>query len=429
MFLRNHFCQSNAKDLIAIASRAEIAHETVHGEAGSAQAHVAPLLLHAAVPRVECEPCHMMRFPGCTRVSAWELGTRNPDAVLSTALGILHATQCGAPQLMCVENMEQLAGTTCTAVSALSNEHSRACAWLDVFRAIQKRRLEARVCSLRRSAFSIVATACRPSATHLVLRRAYDLAIVLPTLNAHGGNRLAPWLSTVPEVNAFFEVGASWILPPETSHAAAVLHQVLSSRLRSWYAQSHRQAHGLLKRILLWPLRQPKAAARLRIDGNKGVIICGAPGNGRSLIIRMLSCEAGLQIINVPLPQLISPTLGFSEMILCRLFAYAHAAAPCLLLLDELQAAFCSRCDYEAGRQAVSAPAHRHQMLSQLLIEISALYDRNYACRTANISGAGQADSEQGFRAAVVVIGVTSTPMTLDPALLSAGRFEYAAFI
>ena len=59
MFLRNHFCQSNAKDLIAIASRAEIAHETVHGEAGSAQAHVAPLLLHAAVPRVECEPCHI----------------------------------------------------------------------------------------------------------------------------------------------------------------------------------------------------------------------------------------------------------------------------------------------------------------------------------------------------------------------------------
>ena len=88
------------------------------------------------------------------------------------------------------------------------------------------------------------------------------------------------------------------------------------------------------------------------------------------------------------------------------LFRTAREHAPCVLLLDELQALF-------GGRRGggTDGGGHSHgQMLSQLLVELDAL-------------------SSSSASSPLIVVGVTTSPQHLDGALLRPGRLEHSLYI
>ena len=155
--------------------------------------------------------------------------------------------------------------------------------------------------------------------------------------------------------------------------------------------------------------------------------------------------QARLNLLAVPIPQLIKPEVGASERALASLFERARAHAPCLLFIDELQALF-------GSRGAVGAVGR--QMLSQLLIEIdhahaapatpppapaTTLPAAPATLATADAPSTDAASPSTSTTSttstaapsadALVIMGATNTPWALDPALLRPGRLEHSLYV
>lgn len=139
------------------------------------------------------------------------------------------------------------------------------------------------------------------------------------------------------------------------------------------------------------------AQLALRSQGGRllGVLLEGPPGTGKSSLAHALAAELGINLMVVRGPELYSQWLGESEEGVRRVFSVARRTAPVVLVLDQL--------DVLAPSREVSGgdPTRASQrVVGQLLSELDA--DR--------------------ISAAVMVIGITSRPEDVDPALLRPGR-------
>jgi transitional endoplasmic reticulum ATPase len=128
-----------------------------------------------------------------------------------------------------------------------------------------------------------------------------------------------------------------------------------------------------------------------------GFLFSGPPGTGKTLTAKALATETGLRLITVDPASLFSKWVGESEKALRLVFKKAKQAAPCILFFDGLEALAPSR----RGTEDDSAVQER--LSSQLFAELDEL-------------------AELGE---VVVVGATSRPDLVDPALLRPGRFGF----
>ncbi len=154
-----------------------------------------------------------------------------------------------------------------------------------------------------------------------------------------------------------------------------------------------------IRELIEYPLRAPEAFAYLGISAPRGIILHGPPGTGKTLIARALSNEVGAQFYSVRGPELLSAFFGESERQLRDLFERAHASAPAVILIDELDA-------LAPKREQTQGEAER-----RLVATLLALMDGLTELR------------------GVVVIGTTNRINALDPALRRPGRFEHEIHI
>jgi SpoVK/Ycf46/Vps4 family AAA+-type ATPase len=142
---------------------------------------------------------------------------------------------------------------------------------------------------------------------------------------------------------------------------------------------------------LVLPLRHPHLFFRSHgpFQCSKGVLLVGRPGCGKTMLMKAVARACGRPFFNVTLGTLQSKFYGESQKLLGALFAVAKRTAPCVVFVDEIDAAFRARsaddaaCDYA------------------LKTEFLALMD----------GMASRADE------AVIVVGATNNADTLDPAL------------
>lgn len=156
------------------------------------------------------------------------------------------------------------------------------------------------------------------------------------------------------------------------------------------------EAKKTLKEAFEWPWAFPDQYALMGIEPPRGILISGPSGTGKTLLVKALARESGLNFIAVKGPELLSKYVGESEERIREIFRKARLASPCILFFDELDS-FAGHRGLDFGSSRVTS-----RMVSQLLTEMDGI---------EKLKG-------------VFIIGATNQPDSLDQSLLRPGRFE-----
>ncbi len=143
-------------------------------------------------------------------------------------------------------------------------------------------------------------------------------------------------------------------------------------------------------------LRNPKKFQEMGAKVPRGVLLCGNPGTGKTLIAKAIAGEANVPFISMSGSEFIEMFAGLGASRVRKLFEKARKVAPCIVFIDEIDA-IGSRRTSSSGSET-----ENNQTLNQLLVEMDGF------------------DTEE----TIIVLAATNRPEMLDKALLRPGRFD-----
>ena len=143
-------------------------------------------------------------------------------------------------------------------------------------------------------------------------------------------------------------------------------------------------------------LKHPKKFNDMGAKIPRGVLLCGQPGTGKTLIAKAIAGEANVPFISMSGSEFIEMFAGLGASRVRKLFEKARKLAPCIVFIDEIDA-IGSRRTSNSG-----AETENNQTLNQLLVEMDGF------------------SSEE----TIIVLAATNRPEMLDKALLRPGRFD-----
>ena len=143
-------------------------------------------------------------------------------------------------------------------------------------------------------------------------------------------------------------------------------------------------------------LKDPKKFRDMGAKIPRGILLCGKPGTGKTLLAKAVAGEAGVPFIAMSGSEFIEMFAGLGASRVRKLFAKAKKLSPCIVFIDEIDA-IGSRRTGGGG-----AESENNQTLNQLLVEMDGFETDN----------------------AVIVLAATNRPEMLDKALLRPGRFD-----
>jgi transitional endoplasmic reticulum ATPase len=144
---------------------------------------------------------------------------------------------------------------------------------------------------------------------------------------------------------------------------------------------------------VLQPLEHAEAFAAAGIGLERGILLHGPPGSGKTLLAKAIARQANANFLLVRGPELLSKWVGQSEEGLRRVFSRARQVRPAVVFFDEIEALLPVR-----GSGHDSGVSDR--IVNQFLAEVD-----------------GMVEMER-----VLLIGATNRPELIDPAALRAGR-------
>ena len=144
-------------------------------------------------------------------------------------------------------------------------------------------------------------------------------------------------------------------------------------------------------------LKSPKKFTDMGARIPKGVLLVGHPGTGKTLLAKAVAGEAGVPFFIISGSDFVEMFVGVGASRVRDLFDQAKKNAPCIVIIDEIDAVGRQR-----GAGLGGGHDEREQTLNQLLVEMD------------------------GFSAneGVIVLAATNRPDVLDKALLRPGRFD-----
>ena len=153
----------------------------------------------------------------------------------------------------------------------------------------------------------------------------------------------------------------------------------------------------LLKREVLFALKNPEVAATYRLKVLNGMVLYGPPGCGKTFIAENFAEESGMNYTLVKASDLGNIFVHGSQSLIRSLFEKARQNAPCLVYFDEIDALLPKRNPSE----------------SNMAGEVNEFLTQLNNC------------SERG----IFVMGSTNRPDLMDPAVLRAGRLEKLVYV
>lgn len=155
---------------------------------------------------------------------------------------------------------------------------------------------------------------------------------------------------------------------------------------------------NILTEVLIWPSKYPEVFEQCPLPGEKGVLLYGAPGTGKTLLAAAVAGESGLNFISVKGPELLSKYIGASEEAVRNIFLKAQNAKPCIIFFDEFESL--------APRRGHDNTGVTDRVVNQLLTQLDGV------------------EALEG----VWILAAASRPDLLDPALLRPGRIGTTIF-
>ncbi|KAG5677081.1 hypothetical protein PVAND_006865 [Polypedilum vanderplanki] len=155
-----------------------------------------------------------------------------------------------------------------------------------------------------------------------------------------------------------------------------------------------------LKLAVLAPVKFPEKLEKLGIKSPSGVLLCGPPGCGKTLLAKAVANEAGINFISVKGPELLNMYVGESERAVRQCFQRARNSAPCVIFFDEFDSLCPKRSD--SGDNNAS-----QRVVNQLLTEMDGIEERK----------------------GVFLMAATNRPDIVDPAVLRPGRLDKILYI
>jgi len=154
----------------------------------------------------------------------------------------------------------------------------------------------------------------------------------------------------------------------------------------------------ILQDNMIAAISTPDKFRKMGVKPPKGVLLYGPPGCGKTLLARALAAECGANMILVRGPEILSKWVGESEKAIREIFRKAKAAAPCVVIFDELDSLAKSKMKEENN--------HGETILSQMLTEM-----------------------EDSGTSNIMVIGITNRPDLIDNSMLRNGRLDIVLFV
>ena len=145
-------------------------------------------------------------------------------------------------------------------------------------------------------------------------------------------------------------------------------------------------------------LKQPQKYTELGGKIPKGALLVGPPGTGKTLLAKAVAGEADVPFFSMSGSDFVEMFVGVGASRVRDLFRQAKEKAPCIILIDEIDA---------VGRARSKGPNmggndERESTLNQLLTEMDGF----------------------GTNSGVIILAATNRADILDKALLRAGRFD-----
>uniref|UniRef100_A0A2K6T2P6 AAA+ ATPase domain-containing protein n=1 Tax=Saimiri boliviensis boliviensis TaxID=39432 RepID=A0A2K6T2P6_SAIBB len=149
-------------------------------------------------------------------------------------------------------------------------------------------------------------------------------------------------------------------------------------------------------------LKNPKQYQDLGAKIPKGAVLTGPPDTGKTLLAKATAGEASVPFITVNGSEFPEMFVGVGPARVLDMFAMARKNAPCILLIDEIDAIGRKR-----GRGNFGGQSEQENTLNQMLVEMD------------------------GFNSAtnVVMLASTNRPDVLDSALMRPGHFDRQIYI
>ena len=145
-------------------------------------------------------------------------------------------------------------------------------------------------------------------------------------------------------------------------------------------------------------IRNSPRMERLGIQPRKGLLLYGPPGCSKTLTVKALATESGLNFIAVKGAEILNMYVGESERTVRDIFAKARAVCPSIIFFDEIDAIAGVRDSQQTGSLNV---------LTTLLNEM---------------------DGIESLRD-VTVLAATNKPEVLDLALMRLGRLDTILYV
>jgi transitional endoplasmic reticulum ATPase len=155
-----------------------------------------------------------------------------------------------------------------------------------------------------------------------------------------------------------------------------------------------------IKESMIIPLMRKDVTTRFKLDPPKGILLFGPPGCGKTMLMKALASELGVEMISAKCSDLMSKWYGESENRVAELLRTARERAPTILFLDEIDS-------IAKRRDMYTADDVTPRLLSILLSEMDGL------------------DKSSG----VIVVGSTNKPDLIDPALMRPGRLDKIIYV
>lgn len=151
---------------------------------------------------------------------------------------------------------------------------------------------------------------------------------------------------------------------------------------------------------LIYPFLHPDKAAFYGVKKGGGVLLYGPPGTGKTMIAKATAGEIDAPFFNIRPSDVMSKWVGEAEQNIRKLFKSARTFPQAVIFIDEVEALI--------PKRRTSGSTVMQRVVPQLLAELEGFEDHETA---------------------LLFIGATNEPWSLDTAVLRPGRFDKRIYV